>query len=204
MTGISHIAIGSSIGLIIVSGQKPIAIVIGVVIAIFGSLLPDLDANNSTLQMFLHQGGKPTWTNKILAKGNDLFSGLLFMFLSVVEMGIRMIMLSIMEIFKLFVGHRGITHYGITGIVMAIILAIISRLFNLNTIYSMAFLGGYLSHLLADAMTKSGIPLLAPFSQKTIYLLPKKWLVRTWDWKEYILAGLITVICWLIVWLRYK
>ena len=42
----------------------------------------------------------------------------------------------------------------------------------------MALLLGYLSHLLGDAATKSGIRLLYP-SKKRFYLLPQGWRVTT-------------------------
>ena len=45
--------------------------------------------------------------------------------------------------------------------------------------HAAAFGVGYLSHLLLDAMTVSGVMLWGPFSQRRIWLVPKLWRVRT-------------------------
>jgi len=65
------------------------------------------------------------------------------------------------KILSLFVKHRGIFH----SIFMALAISYIIYLF---TGYFSGFLIGYLSHLVADAMTKSGIAFLYPFSKKRV------------------------------------
>jgi len=112
--------------------------------AIVGALLPDIDANESTI------------------KGELGFAG------RVVSGGLHL----------LGVKHRGLTHTGLAGAVMLIVGRLIGRHFGFPDV-GLAFGLGYLSHLLADGMTLTGIPLLAPFYPKSVHLLPKVLRVRT-------------------------
>jgi membrane-bound metal-dependent hydrolase YbcI (DUF457 family) len=50
---------------------------------------------------------------------------------------------------------------------------------------------GYVWHILGDLLTKSGVPLLGPFSTVDIKFSP----IRTGTWPEY----LIQLGCWLVV-----
>ncbi len=79
---------------------------------------------------------------------------------------------------KLFgIKHRGLTHTGL----VALLLMVLSLLFGWRLGYAdvgLAFGLGYLSHILADALTKHGVPLLWPLPGQ-FHLLPKLLWVRT-------------------------
>ncbi|MCC7167122.1 MAG: metal-dependent hydrolase [Rhodospirillales bacterium] len=80
------------------------------------------------------------------------------------------------------VGHRGVTHSLIA------ILALLAFLAPAGLDHAAAPLAvGYLSHLLADALTLSGVPLLWP--SKRIYGIP---LIRTGSLAEIGLVGALT------------
>ncbi|MFJ8531234.1 metal-dependent hydrolase [Bacillus sp. NPDC094106] len=68
-------------------------------------------------------------------------------------------------------GHRGLTHTLLFTMLLSILLFFCTTFFNgyLQVMYSQFVIGvtvGYLSHLLLDSMTKSGVPLLYPFTKK--------------------------------------
>lgn len=69
-------------------------------------------------------------------------------------------------------GHRGWTHTLLVfGLVTAILFFIVSQIETAQLLLYYAALGvsvGYLSHLLLDALTVSGIPAFKPFSDKMI------------------------------------
>ena len=96
------------------------------------------------------------------------------------------------------VRHRGLTHYGLT----AMLILIISSLLGWRLGYAdvgVAFGLGYLSHLLADALTLSGVPLLWPFSGK-VHLLPRPLRIRTGGPAEQVIfVGLSVIVLGLLV-----
>jgi inner membrane protein len=61
----------------------------------------------------------------------------------------------------LFTSHRGITHHAIVGAIGLLSIFLIPIFIHLPTLYNdilKGFIVGYISHLFADTMTKSGIP----------------------------------------------
>lgn len=70
-------------------------------------------------------------------------------------------------------GHRGPLHYP----VIALGLWLLASYTHLPWLRFIAF--GYLAHILADALTISGVPLLGPFSKKDVGFLPKSLRIRT-------------------------
>ena len=111
---------------------------------IIGALLPDIDANESSIK---HEMGL---AGSVISGGLHLFG----------------------------VKHRGMTHTGLAAAVIWLAAAIIGKHFDFPDI-GLAFGLGYASHLIADGMTLTGIPLLTPFYRKNIHLLPKPLRVRT-------------------------
>ncbi len=92
-----------------------------------------------------------------------------------------------------FVDHRGITHTLIFSFVFPAILAIILYSFNLLDKYWICVVVAwmaYISHLIGDSLTKSGVKWLYPFSNKNFHLLPKKLTFRTGSFVETIFTFL--------------
>lgn len=87
------------------------------------------------------------------------------------------------------VGHRGLTHYGLTGLAVLLISTLLGGRLGYGDV-GLAFGLGYLSHLLADAMTLSGAPLLWPWPG-SIHVLPRPLRIRTGGLAEqFIFVGL--------------
>lgn len=160
MLGVTHMLIGAAAGVpVAVLTQNPA--MIGV--AIFGALIPDLDASEATLKH---------WRVK-LGQGKKGLSVKPFYPIS--------------ELIRLFLPHRGWLHsLWAALLVSAIVLAA-------GWEWALAIFAGYLSHLLADSVTPSGVPLI---SKKDWHLVPPRWRLATGsDWEHLIgaIAGLIVL-----------
>lgn len=131
---------------------------------ILGALLPDIDANESSIKHELGLAG------------------------SAISGGLRL----------LGVKHRGLTHTGLVAALTLVAAVIVGRHFGFADT-GLAFGLGYLSHLIADGMTLTGIPLLTPFYRKHIHLLPKPLRVRTGSAAESLIFLLVSLgFVWLL------
>ncbi|MFH0853792.1 MAG: metal-dependent hydrolase [bacterium] len=137
MTGKTHLAAGAALAGWSVFLLAPELTPIGILIGGFAGLLPDLDASESKLQNIpLQIGGRH---------------------------GIRLRLFKIPGIIfnKLF-RHRGPLH----SLLSLIILGIILTLLPLPPVLILAAGVGFLSHLLLDGLTPSGVPLFYPVQQR--------------------------------------
>src|SRR5829696_7196576 len=158
MLGITHIAIGTSFGVLVLTttGQMPTPLEWTSLLV--GSLAPDLDQGNalisrpgSLLCRFLPKGPRILLDTFGLAASKLLFA--------------------------LF-GHRNFIHWPL----LAMTFIGCGILFKFRPLTWFGW--GYLFHILADSCTKGGTPLLAPFLRKRFSLLP----LRTGSWPEHVLA----------------
>jgi inner membrane protein len=138
--------------------------------SIFGALAPDLD-----------QGGNKLWS--LLPAGNILG-----------KIGRR-----------IFYKHRTISHSLLGGFALYKLLQLIlpkllnSQFVDINIVL-MATMIGFASHLIADSITKEGLPLFFPFKFK-IAFPPFEFLrITTGSWTEnlIILPGIFAYLIWLI------
>jgi inner membrane protein len=86
-----------------------------------------------------------------------------------------------MTIFAALAKHRGVTHWLLTGAAATIVVAAAARALwpALTPPVAIGVGCGYCSHLLADACTPHGAPLLGPLSARRIHLLPRGHRVAT-------------------------
>lgn len=142
----------------------PTGVALGLSAGILGALLPDIDANESSIKHELGLAG------------------------SAISGGLRL----------LSVKHRGLTHTGLVAAAITVLAMIVGQRFGFTDI-GLAFGLGYISHLVADGMTLTGIPLLSPFYRKSIHLLPKPLRVRTGSAVEGLVFLLIALgFVWLL------
>lgn len=69
--------------------------------------------------------------------------------------------------------HRGLTHWLSTWALLSSLVWTLAQWGGGGHVLPLAFAGGYLSHLLADGLTFSGVPYFGPLSAKSLHLLPK-------------------------------
>ncbi len=121
----------------------PVGVVLCVGAGILGALLPDIDAEDSTIKREMGAAG------------------------SVVSGGLHL----------LGVKHRGFTHYEVTTLLVMVLALVIGVATGFPDV-GIAFGLGYFSHtLIADAMTKTGVPSL--LLRRRFHLLPKALRIRT-------------------------
>lgn len=89
------------------------------------------------------------------------------------------------------IGHRGLTHSLLAMSAAAIVLALWPQLGG--SFLVSAFLVGYLTHLVADLVTNSGIPLLWPWPRR--FSIP---LANTGGPSEYIIVSGLAMTGWLL------
>jgi membrane-bound metal-dependent hydrolase YbcI (DUF457 family) len=86
-----------------------------------------------------------------------------------------------MTIFAALATHRGATHWLLTGAALTVALALAARALwpPLAPPVAIGVGCGYWAHLLADACTPHGAPLLGPLSTRRVHLLPPRQRVAT-------------------------
>lgn len=96
------------------------------------------------------------------------------------------------------VGHRGLTHYGLTGLAVLLVSTLLGGWLGYADV-GLVFGLGHLSHLLADAMTLSGAPLLWPWPG-SVHVLPRPLRIRTGGLVEqFIFVGLGVLVIILLI-----
>lgn len=93
------------------------------------------------------------------------------------------------EFLSLFIHHRGITHTLLIVGIYALIGYILYASFGFGDFTKsivIGFLIGNIGHILGDMMTKSGVSLFYPFSEKSYGLMPKPMRFYTGGVTEYL------------------
>ncbi len=167
--------------------DQPLQLVLALGASVLGALLPDIDSATSTLREATGTGARPDWAarrvERLLGQRHNrslphfLFDGLLLVLFSLT--GLIGSLLAHIVAGK----HRGRTHS-----LAAVALLAVGAAFLQFPPWTIGFLAGYVSHLLADSLTHSGIPILWPFSQARFHLLPFGLKLTTGSWVEYLIV----------------
>ncbi|GAB4158086.1 MAG: hypothetical protein Fur0021_27650 [Candidatus Promineifilaceae bacterium] len=103
--------------------------------------------------------------------------------------------------------HRGITHSLLTCLLLTGMLALLLAALPAWPTRGLpfAFLVGYMSHLAADGVTKTGVPLLLPLARRRFHLLPRPLRITTGGAFEQGFFRLLLVVDGLfLVWLLLR
>ncbi|MCA9941551.1 MAG: metal-dependent hydrolase [Anaerolineales bacterium] len=94
-----------------------------------------------------------------------------------------------------YLPHRGITHSLLTCLLLTGLLALLVSFMPAWPTRGLpfAFLVGYVSHLVADGVTKTGIPLLMPLTRHRFHLLPRRLRLTTGGIFEQTLFRLLLI-----------
>ena len=154
MKNVTHETIGATGALVAcaIAGADVLTTAGCVVVSVLGSRLPDADQHGAKIHR------KTGWERR-----NPLIALLGFI--------ARIPMVA----FAAIVRHRGATHWLSTGVAVTAVFAVAAGVVDAVLVLPVAAgLGaGYMLHLLADACTPHGVPLLGPFSRRKRHLLPK-------------------------------
>lgn len=172
MTWRGHAVIGGVLTFGLVADQSIITSfndgVLVLAVGTVAALLPDIDSEGAYLPEKVWSNGTPITSRKVFKKGS--FAQAL---VGTVEMVVRGVLALLIKPIAYFARHRGVTHYPLTLFVIVTILLVAVDWLGVSPLYVYAFAVGYVSHIFADATTKSGVALLAPISYQSLYLLPK-------------------------------
>ncbi len=92
---------------------------------------------------------------------------------------------------RLATGHRGaLTH----SLLAWVVVSFIAGMHFYGNMFFVAFSVGYLSHLLADALTPQGVPLFWPLYRGRIRFLPRRLAIPTGSAAEYIFTVVVGMI----------
>ncbi len=169
MRGRTHVTVAAALGLgaALALESSENGWMIGTALAGLGGLLPDIDEPKSLI------GQSP----RVMAQGATSRSrrgSLGRVLVRVLGELLTGIVQALATVIRELTGHRGATHWLLASLVVALPAVIF-----LGT-HAGLYLGvGYLSHLALDMLTRSGVPLLGPFSKRRLHLLPKPLRVKT-------------------------
>jgi membrane-bound metal-dependent hydrolase YbcI (DUF457 family) len=215
MMGRTHQVIGlaATTGLyLLISPDTPILstdFAAALALTALASVLPDIDANDNNLgdpaaRRMLGIGNNQSKQNISRAatrlrrtkKAGPFITNLLNL-LATLLWGLLVFLINIpMQL----IGHRGLTHWALTWLLLTCLVLLIAALsaphLPLQAPYLIAFSFslGYGSHLAADMMTKSGLPILAPYCRKRYRLLPKRLALTTGSFIENIIFVLLVLL----------
>ena len=193
MTGKSHAMIGAMSGLTAVwyvdgGLVRWPWVAAAVVLGIVASLAPDLDGTDSTARTSVGLGKEQIKREWRRTKSLSLI--------------VRWVVAIPFNLFAKVIPHRGPTHWLVTAAVVVGGVAYLAQLFGLPPVVPVAFGAGYLSHLLADAVTVAGVPLLGPLSGRSVRFLPKPIALRTGGAAEYVFVSFLMA-GYMFAWMWY-
>lgn len=184
MTGKTHACMGGlfGVGFAVATGaqQDVVSLSIGVCVSVLASLLPDLDHDGSYISKYLTLNSRQQ-NRSLITMLLGIFLITLCLYLS---LPIWIVFVGSFFIFAAYIKHRTFTH-SILGVIFVCIAAYLAAP---NVLYFGFFITGYISHLFADALTVSGIPLLWPKSYN--FRLARIKTSTKWDtWIGYFSLG---------------
>jgi len=162
MMGESHAILGAvATGTILIaSGKTPanqgiipftLAVGLGAVIA----LLPDIDSPNTLIRRIFGVGRRQVKNNLRRWQRNNILSNLLNL--------IRWLISLFLNGLAKILPHRGPTHWLVVALTLCSAMYRLTQWQNWSPLVWQSFMIGYISHLFADGLTKSGIKLFSPF-----------------------------------------
>lgn len=159
MRNATHEAVGAAgaIGVCAAAAAPPVACAVTVIAALYASWLPDVDEGGARIHRRTRLERRH-WPVLLLG--------------TVLRIPLRLLARA---------SHRGFTHWIATGLLVAGAAgALTSRFVPAVWVPITAGVAcGYLLHLLADACTPAGAPLLGPFTTRRVHLLPRGWRIVT-------------------------
>lgn len=176
------------------------------------SLLPDIDASEGSradplLRRQLGVGDNQTRQEVRLARRQFRRRWRLETLIDLLDAYLRRGLAFIATALARLLPHRGITHSLLTCLLLtgglALLLAALPAWPTRGL--PLAFLVGYVSHLVADGVTKTGVPLLLPLMRQRFHLLPRPLRITTGGAFEQALFRLLLVVDGLfLIWLLLR
>lgn len=198
MIGESHFVLGaaSTAVVLVATGHRAgaigwdsflLAVGLGAVVA----LLPDIDSPNTLIRQMFGLGSRQAWNNLKTWPRRNIFVNLFN--------ALRFVLSLFLNLLCQLLPHRGPTHWLIVAVGLSAVVYWLSWWYYWPNSIWLAFLTGYLSHLVADSMTTRGLRLFAPFYNRSLGLPIRSLRVRTGSQAEFLALALMVMP--MLVWL---
>jgi membrane-bound metal-dependent hydrolase YbcI (DUF457 family) len=203
--GKTHMAIGVGVGLALGAAlpftvSLPWQLGLTLAFTTVGALAPDLDiADNELEELGRSEGRRAARRLRRASRhGGCLWQLLLgtvgaaFWFLGEI---ISRLVEALACLIQRWTTHRGLTHSLVVAIYIVVAAISLSILLTptRNLWWGLAWSAGWSSHLLADALTLSGLKLLQPWSQRRYWLAPRMLRFRVGTWPDSLLGAVAPV-----------
>jgi len=146
-------------------------------IAALGALAPDLDAHESKIKHLKLSYGRGR--KRVRFKPFYMVS----------------------EIITFIFGHRGFLHSFLSVFLLVLLATFMLYKLGGSHVWYLAFLFGYMGHILGDATTKMGVPILYPYKAR-FRLVPRVIALRTGGPLEYVF--LVIFIFLFFLWMKHN
>jgi membrane-bound metal-dependent hydrolase YbcI (DUF457 family) len=147
--------------------------VLGALVCLVASLLPDIDEPKSLIV------NSPAALRKGMPRGRSVQTKSTAAIFGVLLGMVRWVLRGLSGIIRLLAGgHRGGTHWLFIAGILSYGMWHLGSLVGYPPLW-LWFTAGYLSHLILDMLTPSGLELLRPLSTASIHLLPGFMRIRT-------------------------
>lgn len=205
MTGKTHKAIGTSVGVAMVmygvrTGNALLAL--GMLTAPIGAMLPDIDHDSSKLGKSRKSVVKAIRITAITLAILSVLTAIVLVAMDLALSSIKVVLVvlplsAVMIVatsewfkkkFPFLTGHRAIMHTLVVPCVMVICASGIDIQFIQALLLGLSL--GYASHIFADCLTIMGCPIAFPVSKECYHFLP----VRTGTIWEYVTAAVLVVV----------
>ncbi len=199
-SGKTHMAIGVGVGLglgALLPGELNLLWKLGATVALttVGALAPDLDIADNELEEMGRSEGRHAARRMWRRRRRTGFIGDVFLTIGGMIAWIAGEIISRLVEAVAWMIQRVTTHRGLTHTLLIFILITLASL-NLsayltaagNIWWGAAFAAGWLSHLVADGLTYSGLRLFHPFSETRFWVVPRPLRFRVGTWPDDVLA----------------
>lgn len=146
----------------------------------FGALLPDIDEPHSIVSNL------PKYSEQMMpsARSRDAVDIAARDLIKAVATFLNLLVQMLSKLVRFLAGgHRGATHWLLTGAILTFFAWLLGKAFLLPQI-PMWFGIGYFSHIFFDMLTVRGLKSMRPFFKRTLHLLPKALRVSTGELAE--------------------
>ncbi len=158
MTGKTHASLGLATGTAVAwyTGAQGGELVFTLAAATVAALLPDLDEKSSKINQALFGRLPRSYRSAALAVIGLAGVGGFMLY----SLPLWVLVLSLFAVLTAVASHRGLTH---SLLALITVVWVTSQVFPL---FTLAVGTGYLSHLMADAVTSQGVPLFWPWKKR--------------------------------------
>jgi membrane-bound metal-dependent hydrolase YbcI (DUF457 family) len=210
-SGKTHMAIGVGVGLglgALLPNELNLLWKLGATVALttIGALAPDLDIADNELEEMGRSEGRQAARRIWRRRRRSSFIGDVILSVGgaiawIVGEVISRLVEVVAWMIQRVTTHRGLTHSLIAMILVAVASIYVSVFFTStrNTWWGIAFAAGWLSHLVADGLTFSGLRLLQPFSKARFWFAPRPLRFRVGTWPDAMLAMIAPFIGFIVL-----